>query len=62
MTEPEPLTTAKIVVSRMIDAEGQMGFDIRTYGDASIIEYLGLLAAAQWDMYRDMTNAFGDKR
>jgi hypothetical protein len=62
MTEPEPLTTAKIVVSRMIDAQGQMGFDIKTYGDASIIEYLGLLSAAQWDMYRDMTAAFGDNR
>ncbi len=46
----------------MIDAHGQMGFDIKTFGDASIIEYLGLLAAAQWDMYRDMTNAWGDTR
>jgi hypothetical protein len=46
----------------MIDAHGQMGFDIQTFGDASIIEYLGLLAAAQWDMYRDMTAAFGDSR
>ncbi len=62
MTEPEPLTTAKIVVSRMIDADGQMGFDIKTFGDASIIEYLGLLAAAQWDMYRDMNATWGDAR
>jgi|LakMenEpi03Aug12_release.lakeMendotaPanAssembly.Ray.scaffolds.fasta_scaffold4425973_1 hypothetical protein len=56
----EPITTMEITITRLINPDGQLGLKVTTPEQFSFVEALGLLAAAQWQMFHQMTNRYGD--
>ena len=50
----EPIKTIEVVLSRVINADGQMFFRIHAPEGFNSIEVLGLLSAAQAFVYRRM--------
>lgn len=62
MDEPkiEPMVTFEVTIGRTIHPDGQQGFYITTSEDQySFIEVMGLLEAAKWQLYRQMTARYG---
>jgi hypothetical protein len=55
----EPLTTMEIKVQRVINPDGQLGMKLTMPEQFSFVEALGLLAAAQWQLFHQMTQAYG---
>jgi hypothetical protein len=56
----QPVTTMEITITRLINPDGQLGLKVTTPEQFSFVEALGLLAAAQWQMFHQMTNRYGD--
>ena len=56
----EAMKTMEITISRFISHDGQLGFTMTTPEEFSFIESLGLLAAAQWQLYDQMTRRYGN--
>lgn len=55
----EPLKTMEISIARVIHPNGRLGFTMSTPEEFSFIETLGLLAAAQWQLYDQMSKMYG---
>jgi hypothetical protein len=55
----EPYVLFTLTIERTIDADGQLGFSMNTPNEFSFIEMLGLLSAAQWRLYHQMTRQYG---
>jgi hypothetical protein len=56
----EALTTMEITVTRVINPDGQLGLKVTTPEQFSFVEALGLLAAAQWQLFHQMTQRYGE--
>jgi len=50
----EPITTVEVTLSRVIDEDGHMAVKVKTPCHYNAVEVLGLLAAAQCQIYNDM--------
>ncbi len=50
----------EITVTRVINPDGQLGLKVTTPEQFSFVEALGLLAAAQWQLFHQMTQRYGD--
>lgn len=49
-----------ITITRIIHPDGQLGFQFsHTPDKISFIETLGMLSAAQWHLYHQMTETYG---
>lgn len=58
----DPMVTLEVTIGRTMHSDGQQGFFISTSEDTySFIEVLGLLEAAKWQLYRQMTNRYGNQ-
>jgi hypothetical protein len=55
----EPITTMEITITRLITPDGQLGMKVTTPEQFSFVEALGLLAAAQWQLFHQMTDRYG---
>lgn len=55
MSENESLTTIEVVLSRIIDENGRMAVKIKTPETYNIVEVLGLLEAAKFHVYSEMS-------
>ena len=53
MSEPEPMVTVQVVVSRVIDEHGRMSVEVRTPASYNIVEILGLLDTAKMHIYHN---------
>jgi hypothetical protein len=53
------MKTMEITITRIINPDGQFGFTVNTPERFSFIETLGLLSAAQWQLYEQMTRLYG---
>lgn len=49
----------EIKVQRVINPDGQLGMKLTMPEQFSFVEALGLLAAAQWQLFHQMTQAYG---
>ena len=54
------VTVSEISISRIIAPDGQLGFILTTPEKFSFIEVLGLLEAAKWQLYSQMTSRYGE--
>lgn len=58
--EIQPMVTFELTIGRTMHEDGQQGFFISTSEDTfSFIEVLGLLEAAKWQLYKQMSNRYG---
>lgn len=55
----EPLTLFEVTIARTIHADGQQGFILSTPEQFSFIEVLGLLDAAKWQIFHQMSQRYG---
>ena len=57
----KPVVTFELTIGRTIHVDGQQGFYISTSEpEYSFIEILGLLDAAKWQMFNQMTRSYGE--
>jgi len=56
----EAMTVFEIRIKRIISADGQQGFTLTMPDQYSFIEAMGLLDAAKWQMFQQMTHMYGD--
>jgi hypothetical protein len=56
----EAMTVFEIRIKRIISANGQQGFTLSMPEEYSFIEAMGLLDAAKWQMFQQMTHMYGD--
>ena len=60
MDSDEPMVTFAVTVSRTIHPDGSPGFAVTMSDDEfSFIEVLGMLDAARWRVFNQMTVSFG---
>ena len=58
--DEKPLVTFELTLSRTIHPDGQQGFVLSTPEKFSFIEALGLLEAGKWQLYKQMSDMFGE--
>ena len=55
----EPLSLFALTITRTIHPDGQQGFVLTTPETFSFVEVLGLLEAAKWQIFQQMTIRYG---
>lgn len=55
----EPMVTFEIKIRRVINPDGQQGFHLTMPENYSFIEAMGLLDAAKWQMFHQMSQRYG---
>jgi hypothetical protein len=58
----EPMKVFEITITRTIHPDGQQGFSVTMPEEFSFIEGLGLLDAARWTLFQQMTDRYGGVR
>jgi hypothetical protein len=53
------LTVFEIRITRIIDSRGEQGFTVQMPEEFSFVEALGLLDAARWQLFQQMTDRWG---
>lgn len=59
MDDEQVMTVFEIRIRRIIAPDGQQGFTVTLPEEFSMIEGLGLLDAARWQLYHQMSQRFG---
>lgn len=57
--ELEPMTLFSITLSRTIQPNGEQGFTMNMPDKFSFIEVMGLIEAAKWHLYNQMSERYG---
>lgn len=61
MSEEETVKLMTISITRVLNPDGQLGVKFTHTPDTiSFVESLGLLSAAQWHLYKEMTVTLGE--
>lgn len=55
-----PVTLFEVTLSRTIHADGELGFLMTTPTQFSFVEVLGLLDGARWQLFRMMSERYGN--
>jgi hypothetical protein len=54
-----PLTLFEVTIARTISPDGEQGMILSTPEKFSFVEVLGLLEAAKWQLFRQMSERYG---
>lgn len=60
MSDEEQLNLTSLTITRVLNPDGQMGVKFSHSPDSiSFVESLGLLSAAQWHLFKEMSRSYG---